>query len=169
MPKSDQGADHQRYQVIPRTLMFVFKGSSVLLLKGAASKKIWAGRYNGLGGHVEAGEDMLSAAKRELAEEAGIGDIPLYLCGTVVCDVEPDLGILLFVYKGSAADDLTVLPSHEGTLEWVDPAAIAGLPVVDDLPALLGRVAVWQPGSPVFSAANRYDETGSLTTHFYEN
>ena len=39
----------------------------VLLLRGAADKRLWANRYNGLGGHVEAGEDVLSAAKREAA------------------------------------------------------------------------------------------------------
>jgi len=39
-----------RYTVVARTLILLFDGDCVLLQKGSASKKIWAGYYNGLGG-----------------------------------------------------------------------------------------------------------------------
>ena len=38
-----------RYQVVPRTLILVYQGDKVLLQKGAPTKKIWAGYFNGLG------------------------------------------------------------------------------------------------------------------------
>ncbi len=72
MPASDQGVHNDRYQVIPRSLIFVRRGEQVLLLKGAAHKRLWANLYNGIGGHIERGEDALSAARRELAEESGL-------------------------------------------------------------------------------------------------
>jgi 8-oxo-dGTP diphosphatase len=60
MPSSEQGLSFDRYVCIPRTLIFITRGDKVLLLKGAANKRIWANKYNGVGGHVERGEDVLS-------------------------------------------------------------------------------------------------------------
>ena len=71
MPQSDQGATNDRYAVIPRVAIFLRREDSFLLLKGAPTKRLWANKYNGLGGHVERGEDALFAAKRELLEETG--------------------------------------------------------------------------------------------------
>ena len=54
----------QRYQAIPRVLIFLRSRNpqtgeeEVLLLKGAPTKRLWANHYNGLGGHVEAEEDV---------------------------------------------------------------------------------------------------------------
>ncbi|HLB48576.1 MAG TPA: NUDIX domain-containing protein, partial [Anaerolineales bacterium] len=65
MPATDQGIRPERYQLIPRVLIFITHGREVLLLKGAPTKRIWASKYNGVGGHVERGEDFISAARRE--------------------------------------------------------------------------------------------------------
>ena len=56
MPQSDQGVTNDRYMVIPRTAIFLRRGDSFLLLKGAPAKRLWANKYNGLGGHLERGE-----------------------------------------------------------------------------------------------------------------
>ena len=52
MPVSDQGVSLERYMLVPRTAIFVRRDDSYLLLKGAPGKRLWAGKYNGLGGHV---------------------------------------------------------------------------------------------------------------------
>ena len=75
MPSSDQGISTDRYMLIPRVLIFLTRGDTVLLLKGAPTKRLWANQYNGIGGHVERGEDVLSAARRELMEEVAIDDV----------------------------------------------------------------------------------------------
>ena len=72
MPASDQGSLTGRYTLIPRTLIFLSCGNRMLLIKGAPHKRLWANLYNGIGGHVERGEDILSAARRELQEEIGM-------------------------------------------------------------------------------------------------
>ncbi len=85
MPVSDQGIKQERYTLIPRTAIFLRRGDSYLLLRGSASKRLWAGKYNCLGGHIERGEDVRSSASRELLEESGL-EADLWLCGTVVID-----------------------------------------------------------------------------------
>ena len=65
MPISDQGMPkEQRYQFVPRVLVFLTCGDEVLLLKGAPTKRVWPNQYNGLGGHIERGESVLEAAQR---------------------------------------------------------------------------------------------------------
>src|ERR1700674_2038709 len=92
-----------RYSVIPRVLCFVTSGDDVLLLKGAPGKKLWAGKYNGLGGHVERGESVHAAARREILEESGLAVTDLRLCGVVTIDLEAQAGIGLFVFTAKTA------------------------------------------------------------------
>lgn len=156
MPISDQGFSPKRFQVIPRTLIFIFnEKGEVLLLKGAETKKIWAGHYNGIGGHIEAGEDIQSSAVRELLEETGIRDVPLRLCGQVMVEVDAERGIALFIFKGEYAGE-TIVPSEEGQLEWVRLADIPNLPVVEDLPKLLPMVAAQGETDPLIIGKYHY-------------
>ncbi len=164
MPVSEQGVSRARYTLVPRVLIFVRRGTRVLLLKGAPDKRLWAGKYNGLGGHVEPGEDLLSAARRELAEEAGL-EADLRLCGTVIVDTGQTPGVGLFVFAGEWTGG-EPRPSAEGRLEWVETSAVSSLPCVEDLPVLLDAVLRRGPGDPPFSARSFYDAEGRLRLFF---
>ncbi len=160
MPVSEQGVTLDRYMLIPRVLVFITRGSRVLLLKGAPTKRIWANKYNGVGGHVEPGEDVLTAARRELEEETGLttNSVPdLRLCGTVVVNTEQNPGIGMYVFTGECREG-EPKASTEGTLEWVPMEAISRYPAVEDLPILVGRIRRMKPGDAPFSARSYYKD-----------
>lgn len=165
-PKSDQGIDHVRYQVVPRTLIFLFdQQNRVLLLKGSPQKRLWAGLYNGIGGHIEAGEDILEAAQRELFEETGILELSLDLCGQIMVDASPQVGVAIFVFKGEYLGT-SFSPSDEGSLALVDLDGLDSVPLVEDLPVLLPKVAQHGPSSSMIIAKYTYGTEGDLTIRF---
>ena len=166
MPKSDQGLGIRRYSVVPRTLLFIFKGQEVLLIKGSEKKNIWSQKYNGLGGHVERGEDVLQSAYRELAEESGQTNIDLRLCGTVMVDVETHCGVTLFVFCGEYAGE-ELSDSDEGILKWVPVSSIDQINIVEDLRVFIPRAYDWNPGDGIFSGLNYYDQSGALKTKMF--
>jgi 8-oxo-dGTP diphosphatase len=167
MPAEEQGValSADRYHLVPRVLCFVMAGDEVLLLRGAPEKKIWPGKYNGLGGHVERGESIEAAARREIREEAGLEVEELRLRGVTTIDTGESAGIGLFVFTARAATR-HVVPSAEGTLEWVPLAAVPALEAVSDIPLLLAYHARQAPDAPPFSARYWYDEGGQLMIEF---
>ncbi len=165
MPRSDQVVTNNRYTVIPRTAVFLRRGDSYLLLKGAPTKRLWANKYNGLGGHVERGEDVLTAAKRELLEESAL-TADLWLCGTLIVDAG-DTGICLYFFSGEYLVG-EPQPSEEGLAEWIPFEKIRDLPVVEDLPILLEKIHAMKRGDPPFSARSYYDEQDKLVVKFGE-
>jgi 8-oxo-dGTP diphosphatase len=170
MGREDQGVavSRHRYQVIPRTLCFVMHGTEVLLLLGGAKKRLWAGRYNGLGGHVEQDEDIYTSVRREVHEEAGLEVHDLRLRGVVHADAgDPVAGILFFVFTATT-DDKNVLPSDEGTLEWWPTKALPTDRLVEDLPVLLPKVLSMGPTDPPLFVAYSYDDDNRLVIQFAE-
>ena len=165
MGKDEQGlaASAERYAVVPRTLCFILspEGDDVLLLKGAPTKRIWPERYNGIGGHIEPGEDVYSAAVREVREETGLSVRDVRLRGVINIPVEGRQGIMVFVFAARAASR-QVTPSDEGTLEWVSRDRLAALDLVDDLPALIPRTLDASPDAPPFFGLYTYDEADRL-------
>lgn len=154
MKATDQGTREpgkERYHAIPRTLIFLTSRNpetgdrEILLIKGAPTKRLWANKYNGLGGHVEADEDILEAARREVKEEAGLTVDHLILRGVINVHTGRDAaglrpGVLIFVFRGEATDRAIHVPGgEEGCPEWMAVDAVPGLPLVDDLYELIPR------------------------------
>ena len=173
MAREDQGISNNlhRWQTIPRVLCFVTHGrgdaASVLLLRGAPTKRVWPNRLNGVGGHVERDEDIHAAARREIAEETGLQVRDLRLCGVVHIDSGAAVGIVMFVWL-AVADIREVQPSVEGALEWHSVRALPTTDVVDDLAILLPRVLTMQPGDAPFFAHYSYDAHNQLVIAWHD-
>jgi 8-oxo-dGTP diphosphatase len=122
--------------VFARTLCFVRNGDDVLMLKGAPTKRLYANLYNGVGGHVEAGEDILSSVQREVKEETGLEIADPRLRAVVNADEEGKPGVVFFVFT-SQADGRELRASSEGEVAWIPRQRLMELDLVEDLRQLL--------------------------------
>lgn len=167
MPASDQGVSvsRHRYQIIPRVLCFVRHGADLLLIRGAPTKRIWANKYNGLGGHIEPDESPAAAARREIREESGLEVRDLRLRGVVTIQAGDPVGIGLYVYT-AWADTRAVVASTEGRLEWVPADAVTTCDLVEDLVTVIPHLLALDAAAPPFSAHYSYDAAGRLDIRF---
>jgi len=163
-----QGIDKSRYQFIPRVLVFVTRGDEVLLIKRGAQREVFPNQYNGLGGHVERGESVLAAARREVEEESGLICKGLWLCAVVAIDTgDVSSGIAMWVFRGEA--DGEPRPSAEGEIAWMPVSMIPELQMVEDIPTLLPKVLAMRPGDAPLWGIYRYTKNGKLSMQFSES
>ena len=163
-----QSETTNRYTAYPRTLTFLFNGDDVLLIHRPLDAVLFPDKYNGVGGHVERGEDVLSAARREVREETGL-DVPdLILHGVLHVDEGTGRsGVIVFVFAGDARRR-DVVSSREGNLHWISLDQISELNLLPDLPPLLARIvaARSQKARPFFAFSTLSDDKTHWEIHF---
>ena len=158
MFRAGQRPDASRYTVIPRTLTFLTRPGEVLLIRVGAQKGPWAGRLNGIGGHIEAGEDPHVSAQREVAEEAGLVAQDLRLVGSVLIDVGKSPGIGLFIFVGQSAGEPQGGP--EGEPLWVPLERLGDHALVEDIPEVLPLALRCFEDGTTFTALYRFTPDG---------
>lgn len=113
------------------TLGYVRRGDDVLLVHRLRDGDDHQGKFNGLGGKLEPGEDAVACLVRELQEEAGITPTAMRLRGTIAwpgfgSDGADWFGLVFLV------DDFDGEPparNDDGPLEWVPVDRLAELPM----------------------------------------
>lgn len=122
------------YTPVLATLGYVFSpdGSRVLMVhRNARPDDAHFGKYNGLGGKLDAGEDVVAGMRREIREEAGIECDSLHLAGTISW---PGFGKhgedwFGFVFRIDRFSGTPLDANPEGTLEWVELERVPSLPL----------------------------------------
>jgi 8-oxo-dGTP diphosphatase len=160
-----QRVQPERYTVIPRTLSFLFSGDKILLIRLGGNRGAWSGKYNGVGGHIEAGEDPLNSAIREIREETGLKPLNLALTGIVQVDTGSVPGISLFVFTGDAPE-LPPASGDEGIAQWVEISELDSLPLVEDLVELIPAAIASRASGLPFSATTSFDVDGKPIINF---
>ena len=120
------------YTPILATLGYVLSpdGRQVLLVhRNANANDYHFGRFNGLGGKLEAGEDIVAGKQREIREEAGIECLALELRGTVNW---PGFGKhgedwFGFIFQITEYEGVPLERNPEGELVWIDLNGVAKL------------------------------------------
>jgi 8-oxo-dGTP diphosphatase len=151
--------------VLPKTLIFVFDKGKALLIKGGVQKKWWAGRYNGVGGHIEEGEDALSAARRELKEETALEVSALQLCAVAMVDDSDTTGSVIFMFKADYQGG-EIKNSAEGELTWIPLTELENYPLLDDLQELIPRFARMGPDEPALMLVYRMNKGEVLQINY---
>jgi len=166
----EQGITGQnRYAVIPRTLCFLIRGDSVLLLRGAPTKRIWPNKLNGIGGHVEPNEDVWSSVRREIREETGLNVEHLHLAGIIHIEgIPPAPGVLITAFV-APIDSTDITPSQEGQLEWHRLSSLPKTDLVEDLPELIPRLLASMRRGHILYGHYRANEKGEMLFSFKEH
>ncbi|MBM9605239.1 NUDIX hydrolase [Desulfopila inferna] len=122
------------YTPILATLGFILSPDEKMTLLVHRNKRrddYHFGKFNGLGGKLEPGEDIVSCLKREIREEAGIEANNVILRGTVNWsgfggEGEDWFGFIFLVknYDGSPYTS-----NNEGELMWQEVSRLSSLPM----------------------------------------
>jgi 8-oxo-dGTP diphosphatase len=89
------------------------------------------GKYNGLGGKLEAGEDVVACIRREIREESGLECEQITLRGTISW---PGFGKggedwFGFIFRIDRYHGTPHAANDDGPLEWIDVDRILELPL----------------------------------------
>jgi 8-oxo-dGTP diphosphatase len=122
------------YTPIIATLGYILSpdGRQVLLVhRNRRPDDAHLGKYNGLGGKLQAGEDVVACMRREILEESGLECEELLLRGTISW---PGFGKhgedwFGFVFRVDRFRGTPLTENPEGTLTWVDVDRILELPL----------------------------------------
>jgi len=103
----------------------------LLVHRNARADDAHLGKYNGLGGKLEADEDIVAGMRREIREEAGIECTSLRLRGTISW---PGFGKhgedwFGFIFLITAFTGEPPARNPEGSLEWIEIERIGELPL----------------------------------------
>jgi len=135
------------------TLCYVRKGEKTLMLhRNKKENDMHEGKWNGLGGKVEAGESPEACAIREIREESGLEVVDPILRGFITFpqfDGENDWYVFVYRFDGAQGE---LIDSPEGDLKWVSAQEMKNIPLWEG-----DRIFMdWLDETGIFSAVFNY-------------
>lgn len=157
------GMDQRLHEVAPPIFtveVYVMHGDEVLMFKRSETKKKFPGFWSLPGGHVDAGEDPLAAAVREVYEETGIRISPKATRLKVVAMHHhldrKELYVAFAFVTAISEKTVPTVSSEEGTAHWVKktamltqenvfaPIAYYFRHVLSDKPGIVYNMSEWE-------------------------
>ena len=110
------------------TLCYIKRnGKTLMVHRNKKPNDIHEGKWNGLGGKVEAGETPEMCIRREVQEEAGLVIQNPYLHGLLVFTNFKGNDWYVFVFTTKEFEGELLGSSPEGRLEWIDEEKLTSL------------------------------------------
>ena len=118
------------------TLCYIRRGGEWLMLHRAGRENDEnAGKWIGVGGHIEPGESVVDAVIREMKEETGLVIKAPRLCGIKQFPIEGGR-YLVFLFETDQFEG-KVVDSEEGRMQWVKKSELKNVKLVDDFDDLI--------------------------------
>ena len=110
----------QKHMKVVASLCYVENDNDevLMLYRNKKENDMHEGKYNGLGGKSEPGEDPYSCVVREVEEEAGIKIKPTYIGNITFENFMPGLDWEVHLFRAKGYDG-QISESNEGDLEWI--------------------------------------------------
>jgi 8-oxo-dGTP diphosphatase len=121
--------------------------------------------YNGVGGHIEEGENPHAAAMREVREETGITPHDLRLCGMISVHTGSSPGIGIHVFVGET-DEEELTASNEGDPQWILIEELEDFPLVADLPLVIPQALESYNNKQTFCGLTTFNDSGQPILQF---
>ena len=143
------------------TLCYIRRdGQTLMVHRIKKSNDMHQGKWNGLGGKLEAGETPEECVLREVYEESGLKVHNPQLKGLLTFPAFDDFeDWYVFVYLVTEFEG-ELIDSPEGNLQWIDNAKLNDLHLWDGDPIFLA----WLETKGLFSAKFTYNN-GRLVSH----
>jgi 8-oxo-dGTP diphosphatase len=135
-------------------------GKTLMVHRIKKANDMHQGKWNGLGGKLEAGETPEECTLREVYEESGLRVRNLQLKGLLTFPAFDDFeDWYVFVFVATEFEG-ELIDSPEGNLEWIDNDELKDLHLWDGDPIFLA----WLDHKEIFSAKFNYNN-GRLVSH----
>jgi 8-oxo-dGTP diphosphatase len=144
--------EKERYTVVPRVLVFVFKNDKLLMMKYSGKgenmnqeKTDRKDIHNCIGGHIEKGENVIETAIKEAREEAGIKLFNPKVKGIINVNGFSGKNIMNFIIA-STTNDEPISSSLEGELVWIKKDELKNINIFEDIIPILEKLLILRDG-----------------------
>ena len=103
------------------------RGNTLFIAKRADSKQTWPGRYELIGGHVDPGETLEDALRREVREEIGVEATVGQIVGAFTYESEDTfkVEICYLCELADASAEPVINPEDHSEGQWIDSSQLA--------------------------------------------
>jgi 8-oxo-dGTP diphosphatase len=127
-------------------------GCTLMVYRNKKPNDIHEGKWNGLGGKVEAGESPEECVIREVYEESGLSICNPKMCGLLIFPKFKSNDWYVFVFTATEFSG-ELIDSPEGRLEWIQDEKVLALNLWPSDPIFMP----WIKDDKFFSAKFEYD------------